>query len=407
MLTSSDWNNLNSTPILNRLGDTVLRPTELGYYDLLDADVRRRQGELARQYGIDGFIYHHYWFYHMLLGPSLNGPLDRMLEDGYPDTSFALNWAQETWTNTWSGTYRHNSDIFNNPQVLVAQYHPPNSNSKMIAEHYQYLRKFFHHRNYIKVNGAPLFTIYGHNNMQKHIVLVREALRALALEDGFPAPGLHIPGFIPMVNHMLYQHPLGKKNHANFNMGKFNRPINDAVLFYPLILNAKMPMKLPLGCLDNVEQGSDTYPWKERIPKPTYVGVMTTYDNSPRRDISTAKIGNRKHYPDSLGGPPKSFQHDVVEALVYDKCCQSPKMRDAGGKFMVINAFNEWGEGMVLEPSNVYGRKMLQAVFDAKAAAHAIGCDARRLVAYRDLHKYLNFNISDETLDNGDPRKID
>lgn len=369
--------------------------------------MRRRQGELARQYGVDGFIFHHYWFYHMLLGPTLSGPLDKMLEDGHPDVPFALNWAQETWTNTWSGKFKYDSDIFEDPQVLIMQNHPRQNNSKMIVEHYHYLRKFFHHKNYIKINGCPLFMIYGHNNMQKHIVVVREALRTLALEDGFPYPGLHIPAFIPMVNHMLYQFPLGKKNHANFNMGKVNKPHNDAVMFYPLILNAKRPIELPLGCLDNIQKGQGVWPWKERIPKPTYVGVMTTYDNSPRRDISTAKIGNRKHFPADLGGAPKSFQFDVVEALVYDMCCQSPKMRDAGGKFMVINAWNEWGEGMVLEPSNVHGRAMLEAVRDAKAAAAEIGCDGQKLIAYRDKNRYMNYTVSEDEIDIGDPKKID
>lgn len=398
---------MNATPPLNRLGDTILRPTELGYYNLMDPTVRKKQGELAKQYGIDGFIYHHYWFYHMMLGPTLNGPLDKMLEDGYPDLPFALNWAQETWTNTWNGKYKYESDIFNNPQILVTQNHPGNKDSKMIVEHYQYLRKFFHHKNYIKVNGAPLFTIYGANNMQKHVVLVREQLRALALADGFPEPGLHIPGFVPMIHHMLYQYSLGKKNHANFNIAKYEQPVNNAVLFYPLIVNAKLPMQAPLGCMENIDKGrSANLIWKERIAKPTYVGVMTTYDNSPRRDINTSKIGNRKHYPENLGGAPKSFQHDVVEALVYDKCCQAPKMRDAGGKFILINAWNEWGEGMTLEPNNVYGRKFLEAVHEAKSVAIDIGCDGKKLIAYRTQHKYLNFDLKQIAVDNGDPRNI-
>lgn len=37
--------------------------------------------------------------------------------------------------------------------------------------------------------------------------------------------------------------------------------------------------------------------------------------------------------------------------------CQA---RDKGGKFVLVNAWNEWAEGMALEPSDVYGRKLLE-----------------------------------------------
>ena len=37
-------------------------PTDLGYYDLRISEVRDEQANLAREAGIEGFCYWHYWF---------------------------------------------------------------------------------------------------------------------------------------------------------------------------------------------------------------------------------------------------------------------------------------------------------------------------------------------------------
>src|SRR5437868_12594538 len=37
-------------------------PADLGFYDLRVPEVREAQAQLARQYGIYGFCYYHYWF---------------------------------------------------------------------------------------------------------------------------------------------------------------------------------------------------------------------------------------------------------------------------------------------------------------------------------------------------------
>jgi len=82
----TDWDSLRKAPEKNRLGFKIPRPTELGYYNYSDTEPRRKQGELANQYGIDGLIFHHYWFYDEAHpGPNLHEPVINMLKDGYPD----------------------------------------------------------------------------------------------------------------------------------------------------------------------------------------------------------------------------------------------------------------------------------------------------------------------------------
>jgi len=72
----------------------------LGYYNLTNIEVRRKQALLAHHAGIHAFVYYHYWF----VGP--NTPPghkvmyripEMRMADGEPDLPFALSWANEPW----------------------------------------------------------------------------------------------------------------------------------------------------------------------------------------------------------------------------------------------------------------------------------------------------------------------
>ena len=62
-------------------------PTDFGFYDLRVRATRRDQIEVARQYGVDAFCYHYYWFSGERL---LHEPLDDMLSDPGSDMPFCL-----------------------------------------------------------------------------------------------------------------------------------------------------------------------------------------------------------------------------------------------------------------------------------------------------------------------------
>jgi len=152
----TDWNSLKAAPARNRLGFEIPRPTKLGYYDLTSAATRKSFTELANNYGIDGFVYHHYWFYdpeHP--GPNLHRPLTKMLEDGHPDVPFFFNWCAVKWTATWSGKLTQNVTLGGNEKDVLQKQFFPDVNDPTVLSHYQWLRQFFQHPNYIKVKGQP------------------------------------------------------------------------------------------------------------------------------------------------------------------------------------------------------------------------------------------------------------
>jgi lipopolysaccharide biosynthesis protein len=119
-------------------------PSELGFYDLRVPETREAQANLARQHGIYGFCYYHYWFHGERLLETL---FNRVLESGAPDFPFALCWANEDWTRNWDAR---------TGAVLIEQRH---SHEDDLA-HIRWLIKAFSDPRYIKMDGRPLMLIY-------------------------------------------------------------------------------------------------------------------------------------------------------------------------------------------------------------------------------------------------------
>jgi hypothetical protein len=345
----TDWDNLVSAPTLNKRGDVIidpLLPGPLGYYDMNDKHIRHIQGRLAHEYGVDGFIYHHYWFYQLKHNNPLSKPLESMLLDGEPNIKFAFNWVDESWTTTWHGQKDHEID-----SLLIPQEFPPDS-SPMIQDHYNHLRWYFHHQNYIKVNGCPLFLIHNHSNPSLMPILQR--LRQFAMDDHFPSPGLHIVSRISP-----HHSPVVDRKKIPFHYS--NHSWADALFHYPDTLSINY--RKPLGC-----------PKKKTYHMPVYLSTVTRFDNTPRRTYENAvfypRWGNRRQVL-------RSFEKDLLTIIWYDMCCHEPMVRSKGGKFVVINAWNEWAEGMTLEPSNVYGYGFLEVIRNVKMKLRTLDCNGK------------------------------
>jgi len=302
-------------------------PADLGFYDLRLPEARLAQADLAREYGVHGFCYYHYWFGGKRL---LQLPFDEVLASGKPDLPFCLCWANESWTRTWDG---HSKD------VLIQQPYGTDDD----RQHIGWLVKAFRDDRYIRHDDKPIFLIYRASNLPnplKTTSIWREEARRAGVGDLFlcrvesseeEKSELTKMGFDCSVEFQPDWTNLGFPIRQTFlwyqvrKLGLTNQIYgNNTVYDYRVIVDRMLKKSDP--------------PYK-RIPC-----ITPSWDNSPRRKAATI-----------LKGSTPDLYETWLRATV-------AKVKSKGSSpFVFINAWNEWGEGNHLEPCQKWGRAFLEA----------------------------------------------
>ena len=121
-------------------------PKDLGFYDLRLLDTQIAQSEIAIEHGVEGFMYWHYWFGNGTR--MLEKPFLKAVDEKDVRIKFSLAWANESWTNIWTGKPR---------TILVKQEFP---GKKDFEDHFYTYLKAFQDERYTRVNGKLLFGLF-------------------------------------------------------------------------------------------------------------------------------------------------------------------------------------------------------------------------------------------------------
>lgn len=325
----TEWENVKKSKSLFKGHIQPEVPLNKNYYNLLDDNTQIYQAEIAKEYGVDGFCYYHYWFSGELL---LEKPMENMLQNKKIDIPFCCCWANEHWSKNWDGQPNN---------IIMKQNY--NENEEEWKKHYEYLSPFFHDERYIKKGNMPLFIIYKPYLMSNCQGML-EFWNALAKAEGFD--GIYFG----------YQYPDSfRHNTDGFNFGIEFEPLFslsygeiESKTRFQKVLYSLVHWNYGLKKIKNsikfnwrrftgkpMIYNYDEV-WKSIISRPLSKNVMpgafTAWDNTPRKGNAGTVF---------FEANPDKFRK-YMTALV--------KKVKGDSEFLFINAWNEWGEGAHLEP---------------------------------------------------------
>lgn len=349
----TEWTNVAKARPLFRGHYQPRIPADLGFYDLRLPEVREQQVLLARNAGVEGFVYWHYWFGNGRM--LLQRPFEEVLHSGKPDFPFALAWANHDWT---TGTWQKGGGT----RMIAEQQYPGEAD---YVAHFNYCLPAFRDRRYVRVDGKPLFVIfdpYFFTDIQRFIALWRELAEASGLpgiffvaltkstttatrrDDGtFERHMPDLKSSAKVFNDILSLgfdgiNSFGKQRAEMIVGGRTANLIRKA-------LHERLSF-LPAMKYDFPRVTSQFFApedkWNNVFPT-----IMSGWDRTPRTGTLEGVY---------VGATPEAFEAHVRQA--YELISHKPAER----RILFLRSWNEWAEGNYVEPDQRYGHGFLDAL---------------------------------------------
>lgn len=319
----TEWTNVGNAKPLFRGHYQPRVPADLGYYDLRVPEVREQQAELAREAGVEGFCYWHYWFAGRRL---LDRVFREVVESGKPDFPFCLCWANHSWyQKTWDPTKPD--------RLLIEQTYP---GLQDYIDHFNAMLPAFKDKRYMKVDGKPIFGIFDSFRFSD-FPLFKETWNKLAKENGLEP--FYFFGFTFQTekcdeilskgyDSIVPDYILNFKNVETSLFEKVRRKL----FHYPKVLHYD---DYSSYVLSHYSLADNCHPC-----------INPNFDHSPRSKERGVVICDHS---------PEKWKR--ICSSIFTKCSN----RDESQNLVFLKAWNEWGEGNYLEPDLKFGKEFIKA----------------------------------------------
>ncbi|MCQ2256816.1 MAG: glycoside hydrolase family 99-like domain-containing protein [Bacteroidaceae bacterium] len=308
-------------------------PKQFGFYDLRVPEALEEHATFAKEYGIDGFCFYHYWFSGKLM---LEFPLEQMLKRKSPNFPFMICWANGDWNAAWTG---------NDNKILLKQEYSDDDD----RAHFKYLLPFFLDSRYIRIDGKPVISIYRsflNPNIEHSLEIWREEARKVGMElyicrmESMGREGIeYMKGFDAGIEFQPHNHNGFMKQYEKWfyiiqsKLHKLSKKIENKPLLFPYDKYVEF-------------QETREYPTDYKY----YPAVTPSWDNSARK--------GKLSFFAFTGSTPALYGRWLKNVLTKF----SPYSKEENLVF--INAWNEWAEGNHLEPDQKWDLGYLEATKD-------------------------------------------
>lgn len=318
-----------------------------GYVNEADPYVMQMQIEAASDHGVNVFIFDWYWYDGMpfLEGCLNNGYLKAKNND---KVKFYLMWANHDVNMTW--------DIRNSDSLIKKENNSKNGSIiwtgrvkrtefEKICE--KYIKEYFSHPSYYKIDNKPVFMIYDVNNFIRGLGGIDEAVSALDWFRGKVVEAGH--------SGLELQATLRRDNNRSLsgidgdNIGTQKDVIGrlrfDSLSHYQFCHIVNVDRDYNEVVKDVIKEWHNI---DKNYPAVYYPHISVGWDSSPRY----------KQYVGSVikNNTPENFENALIEARNFIDAHPDRK------PLITINSWNEWTETSYLQPCTMYGYGYLEAI---------------------------------------------
>ena len=268
---------------------------------------------------------------------------------------FCICWANATWSRSWgkiNGTpwalkYEPKKLDGDRATLMEQDY---GTESQWI-EHFEYLLQFFKDDRYIKKDGKPVFVIYDTNLidcLDEMLICWRKLAKKNDIEDLYVIGAGANRGNLHCLDGVLKDHPRTMRARLNSSSDLTNglNRVSYDVAWEQILLDRQEDVR-------------------------TYYCGLVGFDETPRQAQKGLIVE---------GSTPDKFKDNLKKLFV--------KSEKQGNDLLFINAWNEWGEGMHLEPDQRWEYGFLEALRDAKATYNTD--DTNNLMDFKVVNKEIS-----------------
>ena len=363
----TEWTNVAKAKPLFRGHYQPRLPADLGYYDLRVPEVREAQAELARNAGIEGFCYYHYWFGGKRL---LERPFTEVVASGKPNFPFCLCWANQTWSGIWHGDPK---------RTLIEQTYPGVEDNR---RHFMALREAFLDERYLRFEGRPIFVIYRPNEIPDVTNFIKQ-WQELAVQNGLP--GIHFVAHLFSDDSDWDFRSRGFDSCTVVSSHRIFRVSSREIILAQNGSFFQSSTCVSVGGNRDLLKGSiQEWMWRRyrrairrfgwNVRQYRHALPYLLYGCSDQPGVYPTVIPNwdntaRSHTRGVVlhGSTPELFRSHLQEAL------NLVKSRRIEERIIFVKSWNEWAEGNYLEPDQRFGHDYLKVIRDEVSAPVASG----------------------------------